>query len=395
MLGSLKQSTSIKASALPTTTPNGLSMHYIATSNNLLQQKGTSNGFPQQQVRDIHPEDTVLNAAPLLNSSIESNIINTLIHELSSMKATSNSGGFDLFGDSNISTISNLSNVNLSNKKQPPPMSSLWACSPQSPSSSSSLLTQYHSASSHSNSKESLWGPSNQSSPTANNNLRETFYLANTSSNNSISSQVASNLWESPVAKMSQAVAITDSREAIGSIWQSPIPQAQSSPVSTSASIAGQLCNNSATIGKFGNLWASAKLVTKQPQQQDLIRSHDILSDLWCANGQIDSAANTNCCVPTNKKDSIGSLWGSSTMPMSTTLSTVDAFTNNNINAMNFKLSNDKISNNNTKSHSNINLGLREEEGVLVPTIPVSSATSSSCLALLSDEFTNYLNMIN
>lgn len=385
------ESPELPISALSQTISNGL-QHQL--SHQKQQQHITGMNNYHQQVRGL--QSTI--SAAINTNATDNNFMNTLIQELNTMKLNHNSS-LDLLGDSN--SISNINNNNCNIKQtiwgksysqlsgnnatnstliqqnQHPQNhpTNIWGCSPQSPpSSSSSIRTQYHSASSHSNSKESLW-TSNQSSP--NSNFRENFYSTKTSSNNSLSSQITPNLWENPVTKMSQASLMTNNnssntvnvirKDSIGSIWSAPpvqpVAQISTSPPSTAlqniASVANipSAYNSNASNTKINNIWdinnqAGAKtndLVNGRNQliQQQLIRPHDIFSDLW-NNSNNDNNINNDSIVggsgvQTQKsKEPVSSLW--TPIPQSTYNG------NNNINSNDNSIS----SNNNNNNNSNV-----------------------------------------
>lgn len=256
----------------------------------------------------------------------------------------------------------------------------LWG-DPQSPTPS--IKTQYHSASSHTNSKESLWH-STQSSP--NSNLRE--------QSQSLTSQTC--LWENPINKQTQA-SVNYSKDSIGSIWTSP------------ATANFTQTNQSGNSNKMSNIWESSatnstmsyvnnntnynQSIKSDANQVNvnnshrLIRPQDISCDVW---------SNHNGAHGVNKaKEPVGSLWANPTSNSTSKNAGNKNTTKPIVKCLNFGANSNHsnlvtpstttVSNSNA-SNSIINNNNNNQS---------QSTAASSCLQLFSDEFLNYLNMIN
>lgn len=312
---------------------------------------------------------------------------------------------------------------------------SVWG-SPQSPSPSS-IGTQYFSSSSHSNSKESLWA-STHSSPTTNNN-----------NNNNANSNVnkVTNLWDNPFSKLSQQ-ALMQTKEANASIWSIP-----RNMLNNNIS-----CSNSGNVGSssgYETLLNSSKTIITTDPSFRLLRPHDIISyDSWNQtnnnNNNTSSSSlasshnnttqnnnnnnNNNSYIPGGslstlnssfnnisnlstlskiKEQPVGSLWAS---PNSTNNLLMNSSNTNNSNNNNNNNNNNSISNqipmklNSVKSlrfgsppppsigqHTTQSLTSSLLTSHLLNSgVNINNNTAaSSCLQLFSDEFLNYLNMIN
>lgn len=279
--------------------------------------------------------------------------------------------------------IGGVSSINKQWSKLP-----LWGGSPQSPTSS--IKTQYHSASSHSNSKESLLWQSTQSSPNSNiprEQLQQITTTATTSSTSSIASSSNTSLWENPISKMSQATLMYDKDSSYGSIWTSSNDN-NTSPISATSSV------------KFSNLWGDSSTVPYNSNNNNtnnnsnifgkqsidtnqgiaglrLIRPQDISNDVWSSSSTATSTTNVGVGVNNNKtKEPVGSLWANPTPNYNKYASN-----NNNNNMVQQKIP--PIKRNSSMTSSTIQQ----------PSTTTNAA--SSCLQLFSDEFLNYLNMIN
>ncbi|GAB0096578.1 hypothetical protein DMENIID0001_121020 [Sergentomyia squamirostris] len=210
---------------------------------------------------------------------------------------------------------------------------SMWGIEPTSPCSSTDARMPYQQSSSHStSSKESLW-TSTQSSP--------------------ISHPMAPNLWES---KHSQATLMScgssSSKDSMSSIWFTP-PQIQSPPNGIVTSTPN---------GKIGcDMWEMKNGGDTIPR---LVRPQEISGP----NGWISDLSKSS-------KDSVSSLWATPTTPPA-------AF--------------------NGAAAGKIPLQTYNTPKHYSPPLPHINNThdsqnnaANSCLQLFSDEFLNYLNMIN
>lgn len=297
-------------------------------------------------------------------------------------------GVFSLLGDSSKQTT----NPAQSNGWSKLP---LWG-DPQSPTPS--IKTQYHSASSHTNSKESLWH-STQSSP--NSNLRE--------QSQSMNGQTC--LWDSPITKITQS-SLNYSKDSIGSIWTSPTTANfsqtnqsnnankmsniwETSPVNVTLPTYGGSNTTSSTATTYNQSIKSNGNPVNVNNSHRLIRPQDISCDVW---------SNHNSALGVNKaKEPVGSLWANptpnatgkcagninnkTTKPIVKCLNFGTSSTQANLvttSTTTISNSNASISiNNNNNNNNNINNNQSQ------------STAASSCLQLFSDEFLNYLNMIN
>lgn len=226
---------------------------------------------------------------------------------------------------------------------------SLWA--PHSPATS--IKTQYHSASSQrSTSKESLLWQSNstQSSP----------HNADASSASSTTSSSSASLWENPSSRMS--LMHSSSNQSFASIWnQQPTtpPQVQS-PGS-----------------KLSTMWSSDSAYVTDGSQSS--------SSLFGKHSPT-SVVPTGCDIWSQTKDPVGSLWTNPTTNNTfTTPSAVDGTISkqqqHQISSASEGFQHTNSNSNNNNHHANNHLS--------------NSTAASSCLQLFSDEFQNYLNMIN
>lgn len=276
--------------------------------------------------------------------------------------------------------------------------STMWD-SAQSPTTS--VKTQYHSSSSHSNSKESLWH-STQSSP--NSHLKEQLQTASSSSQ--------TNLWENPISKMSQA-SLMHSKGSSGSIWSTPLTQ---SPVSKLSNIWDTACTLSATSGYPNQKPAELQHQSYGSAGHRLIRPQDISNDVW--------SNNTSAMGVPKAKDPVGALWANPTPssyshkqtshkntmckpsrynspPSTASVTNTAPSTDLTVQSMPTNTYNHIIQSNpnnptlhNTNNNNNQNIHTPNTANHLANNYPSSSA-ASSCLQLFSDEFLNYLNMIN
>lgn len=253
----------------------------------------------------------------------------------------------------------------------------LWGGSPQSPTSS--LKTQYHSASSHSNSKESLWH-STQSSP--NSNLREQMQTSN-----------STNLWESPSSKLSQASLMFNKSDSFNSVWT--IPPAES-PVNKLAS----LWDTPSTATSITSSYSLNN--TKSTEGFRLIRPQDLCgTEIW-SNTNTNNNGNSMNLVTTKTKEPVGSLWASPTPNYNKINSVVgkSSFTMKPILARSSTpIGSSSITSTGTPAtfatNSNYNNLASNGGSGAAFTNNTGGTAASSCLQLFSDEFLNYLNMIN
>lgn len=216
---------------------------------------------------------------------------------------------------------------------------SLWGIPPTSPCSATSVRTTYNPSSSHStSSKESLWA-STQSSPN--------------------SHPLGTNLWESPVSKLSQATLMSSgsssSKDSVSSIWFTP-PQLHSPNMVTS------------TPTKVSDVWEAPTGLLRTPTVQKngdssiprLVRPQEISG----SNGWISDLSKSS-------KDSVSSLWATPTTPPANTAYPGATYSN---------------------SAGKAALTYTSKR---FPQANDSQNAANSCLQLFSDEFLNYLNMIN
>lgn len=293
-------------------------------------------------------------------------------------------GIMPIIGESSINAKQHNNNSNSAQCTYAKPTTSLWDAAPHSPTYSTN--TQYHSTSSHSNSKESLWA-STLSSPNSahREQLQHPKHSSLSSASSTTSSSSPSSLWENPSSKMSQA-SLMSKNDSLSSIWQTP-PQTQS-PVN----------NNNKIIS---NIWDSPTAMATSPMSNNsagsigstglnMVRSQDfVTSDIWGTN----VTNNTNALV-VKAKDPVGSLWAHPTPPVS-------ANTFNKMNSMITSTpSRSQSINHPIKSERNLNNNLPQinstvKQATQMPTNQSAALASSSCMQLFSDEFINYLNMIN
>lgn len=328
--------------------------------------------------------------------------VNSLIQELKTIKLNNNN-------NSSGGLISMAAGQNASITSNPPPkslwskQSSLWGgqqqqqqppfplissnsssiSTVQSNSPTSSIKTQYHSVSSHNSaSKESLW-QSTQSSPNSNNGNRNEHNLQTASSS---ASSISSNqsLWESGANQKAT------SHSSYGSIWGVPSPPPLSPP----------------SIGsKLSNLWEVDAVAppckvnyakqstttipldyngTSSSAAARLIRPHDI--SMGGGGGGGNGNVWSSSTLP-KTKEPVGSLWANPTPPSSSTTNYV--VSNKNSTAIKYKATN--------KRSTPPPPAPAQQQSPLAQLNITSTTTSasSSCLQLFSDEFLNYLNMIN
>ncbi|XP_037027836.1 putative uncharacterized protein DDB_G0277255 [Bradysia coprophila] len=324
-----------------------------------------------------------------LNVSSNDSFVSSLIEELKTINLGNNvnslDGVFSLLGDSSKQSTNNSGQSNGWSKLP------LWG-DPQSPTPS--IKTQYHSASSHTNSKESLWH-STQSSP--NSNLRE----------QSQSSTSQTCMWENPITNKITQPSLNYCKDPIGSIWTSPTAANytqtnQSTNNSNKMSNIWETSTPNSTMSSYGN--GNAGTAFNQSIKSDgnqvnvnnshrLVRPQDISCDVW---------SNHNGALGVNKaKEPVGSLWAT---PTTNSIAGKGAGNMNNnknttkpiVKCLNFGTSsahsNLVTSSTTTVSNSNATNSITNNNNQQQQ--PQSTA-ASSCLQLFSDEFLNYLNMIN
>lgn len=335
-------------------------------------------------------------------------MMKNLLSDWKGLKINGDQNDFDLgvfnLGESSAALCKQQQQSVWGQQKSTSPASSVWG-SPQSPSSSTG--TQYFSSSSHSNSKESLW-VSTQSSPTSysnatnnlsNANLKDLANLNNLLKNNNN----VINLWENPISKLSQS-SLMQCKEPLGAIWN-PTLHNKSDQVQTKT------------------------IITTDPSFR-LLRPHDIVSDTW--NSSNNSTTNNNnhttpqptlvkhnntyagvsalstagvgsCNLFNTKvlaKEPVGSLWAKPTPPPPQSSGT-NFLPTTKLTSMNSLLNAvPSQSSNMTQTPSGLShmllsspLLANTSSNSFGPPPPQSAA--SSCLQLFSDEFLNYLNMIN
>lgn len=239
---------------------------------------------------------------------------------------------------------------------------SLWD-QPQSPTAS--IKTTCNSSSS----KESLWA-SAQSSPNSvqREQLKQQLF-ANSSS-----------LWENPSSKLSQA-SLMSKNDSSNSIWYTP-PRMQSPPTNT-------------TINGWDNAPMGQKKDEYATDAHALIRPQDLSpTDHW-HNSSNGSSGNVI------KMDAFDSKWSNTAMTKSFNRINSNVFTSTPIKPAVNKMANES-SNANCFAPNEVNsfynsMAPSNSGGGVGGIGAASTATpaSSSCLQLFSDEFINYLNMIN
>lgn len=235
---------------------------------------------------------------------------------------------------------------------------SLWD-QPQSPTAS--IKTACNSSTS---SKESLWA-SAQSSPNSvqRDQLKQQLFVN------------SSNLWENPSSKVSQA-SLMSKNDSNNSIWCTP-PRMHSPSTNTG--------------------WTNAPMNQKKDDYTNdghaLVRPQDLSpTEHHWANSSCGSGANS---IKT-KMDAFDSKWGNTSMEQqSFNRISANAFTSTPIKPTVNKLTNE-TSNGNGFGTNDVNsfyhsMATTSSGG----TAPTATPASSSCLQLFSDEFINYLNMIN
>lgn len=382
-----------------------------------------SQSFANQYISNAnqHPEP----------SSANDSFVNTLIQELKTIKLSNTNsllngsnlvdglGAIQLLGDSNSNSSCNSSianqncgisykqTQNLMKSSQSANSSQLWS-SPQSPTSS--IQTQYHSASSHTNSKESLWA-STQCSPNGNQPRDQLLR----------SPQQYINLWENPVSKISQANLMA-SKEPIDSLWLAPAMQ--SSPINKITTLWDAPATFNSSPAPFNNVAPAATLGMNKMSsdfQQAAVggqrlanrqHSNDLTSikDIWTTPLNNSDASKTVAPVsslwaqPTPPKSQIvqssflnnNKMHNKSPNPIkqSQLLSPVSTFNGNGYSNGTAALSNGTVSRSSTVS-SNINSPAAVGSGNPLSNNNNNSSAASSCMQLFSDEFLNYLNMIN
>lgn len=303
--------------------------------------------------------------------------MNSILHELKSIKINDSSNETS-FSDKRIcgteraivksNEYNKLTNGHGKHSSAATNMSSMnqWT-SPQSPNSS--IKSLYHKSDSYSTSKESLWA-STQSSP----NSAQREQLKNQFKK---SASTPANLWESPNSKMSQATLMIKN-DSNSSVWCTP-PQIQSPAVSNGQNY-WDCSSTSSILNRSADSFSSDSGIS-------LLRPQDLSpNDIW-------SNTPKNLSI---KTDTNGSMW-SNTSPIgkiepimytSTPLKStapldnvhhIDRPTMNGMNGMN---------------GMNVAVSRPLTSASATPTSTTNPA-SSSCLQLFSDDFINYLNMIN
>lgn len=329
-----------------------------------------------------HQPPNCMAQGPPSSSTTNESFVNSLINELKTIKLSNNHTNINnnhLINSSVDGIMPMLGESSINNKQNNSTWTktaSLWD-SPQSPNYSTNI--QYHSASSHSNSKESLWA-SNQSSP---NSAHREQLLRQHSSSSSMSSP--SSLWENPSSKLSQA-SLMSKNDSLSSIWQTP-PMTQS-PVNKISNLWDSPTSFSSTVGNglFGNSNSSNcsnnSFLNLGNAGQSLLRPQDLSpTDIWSNN----STSN----MPSKIKDPVGALWANPTP------------------APSYTKPNSMITSTPIKSQTTVS-PIKPERSPFnnlpqansankngIPSAITSAPASSSCMQLFSDEFINYLNMIN
>lgn len=300
--------------------------------------------------------------------------------------------------------------------------------------------SQYHSASSHrSNSKESLW-TSSQSSP--NSNLRESFYSIKsnespTSSNTSSAGSTCSssnggisgcgggatlltqntNLWESPLVvgassklTLDAASSYANQLNKISNIWEIPSPATNVASICNSKPI--QQHQQPLQLRNGNGLNASA--TSFLGQNRDLL-----FNDLWSNNDSCSATLNSSATTAEHhqhpqhnqyvadgklQNDTIGSIWRTTQTP-----SINGASRNNNklssaatciqtgkqhLQTQNQQQQQRPLIGANASFFTNTN-DTNSSSSISSATAAAATSGSSSCMQLFSEEFLNYLNMIN
>lgn len=285
-------------------------------------------------------------------NNISDDFANSLISELKTIKLGTSSNAA-VSADTNAQPLSTTFTSIGSNdawSKQ-----SMWA--PHSPATS--IKTQYHSASSHTASKESLLWQSNstQSSP----------HNVEASSASSTTSSSSASLWENPGSTMSLMHSSSD--QSFASIWnQQPTtpPQVQS-PGS-----------------KLSTMWSDSSVATPNSAYlTDHSQSSTSLLLFGKHSPTTATAVPTGCDIWSQAKDPVGSLWTNPTPNQFATPSTVEGTISKQQHQISSANDGFQHTNHNSKTTQHANNHLS------------NSTAASSCLQLFSDEFQNYLNMIN
>lgn len=243
--------------------------------------------------------------------------------------------------------------------------SNQWASS-SSQSPNVSIKSLYHKSDSYSTSKESLWA-STQSSPNSaqREQLKHQFKK---------STSTPANLWESPNSKMCQATLMIKN-DSNSSVWYTP-PQIQSPAVSSGQSY-WDCSSSSSILNRSADSYSSDGVSLLRPQ--DLSPN-----DIWSNTAQKMPNGN-NLCI---KTDTNVSMWSNmspigkieptyTSTPLKSASSLDKGPSKPNVSQMNNAISQHFTNASTTTSATAIN------------------PASSSCLQLFSDDFMNYLNMIN
>lgn len=226
--------------------------------------------------------------------------------------------------------------------------------------------SMYNSQSSHSNSKESLW-TSAQSSPNSvqREQLKQQLFTN------------ASNLWENPSSKQSQASLMSNNSN--NSIWYTP-PRMQSPPAAVANNTNGWENSNAFLTPKKDELLIADDV-------HSLLRPQDLSpNDRWNGGGAVAQKINANeakwnANASFNRVNNSNVFTSTPIKPVgdkSIAATAVDLPTHNK-NVFAFSEANDFYNSISTPSATAAN----------------APPASSSCLQLFSDEFINYLNMIN
>lgn len=195
---------------------------------------------------------------------------------------------------------------------------------------------------------------------------------------------------------MTQA-SLNYSKDSIGSIWTSPTTvQSNQSSNSNKMSNIWETSTTNSTMSYVNNNTAYNQSIKSDANQVNvnnshrLIRPQDISCDVW---------SNHNGALGVNKaKEPVGSLWAN---PTSNSASKNAGNLNKNttkpiVKCLNFGTSSTRDSNlvtsstttvSNSNASNSINNNINNNQS--------QSTAASSCLQLFSDEFLNYLNMIN
>uniref|UniRef100_A0A1B0CX80 Uncharacterized protein n=2 Tax=Lutzomyia longipalpis TaxID=7200 RepID=A0A1B0CX80_LUTLO len=223
---------------------------------------------------------------------------------------------------------------------------SLWGIPPTSPCSTTSMRNAFQQSSSHStSSKESLW-TSTQSSP--------------------ISHPLGTNLWESPVSKLSQATLMSSgsssSKDSVNSIWFTP-PQIHSPNAMVTSTPNGKATCDVWDVLRTPPVQKNGDTIPRLVRPQEISNTNGWISDL-----------------SKSSKDSVSSLWATPTTPPANTY-TGATYAPNSSGKMLLQ----------TDTYA----AKRLTPPTMQPLMNDSQNAANSCLQLFSDEFLNYLNMIN